>query len=125
MALRSLADLVVLAHAAFIAFAAAGGLLVLRWRRAAWLHLPAVAWAAAVELGGFPCPLTPLENWLRRASGEPAYAGGFVEHYLVPLVYPPGLTRAGQIALGAGVLVANAAVYAVVLARPRASRPGP
>jgi hypothetical protein len=119
VAFRWLADLLVVAHAAFIVFAVAGGLLALRWPRAAWLHLPAVAWAAAVELAGWICPLTPLEISLRRAAGEAGYPGGFVEHYLVPLVYPPGLTRPLGLALGAGVLAANAAVYAFVLARRR------
>ncbi len=122
MVYRCLADGVVAAHLAFIVYAVAGGLLALRWPRAAWLHLPAVAWAAAVELAGWICPLTPLENALRRSAGEAGHAGSFIEHYFVPLVYPAGLGRELQVALGVGVLVANAAVYAGVLARWRRSR---
>ena len=119
MASRWLADLLVVAHASFIVYAVAGGLLALRWPRAAWLHLPAVAWAAAVELAGWICPLTPLEVALRRAAGEAGYPGGFVEHYLLPLVYPAGLTRPIATALGVAVLAANVAVYALVLMRRR------
>ena len=125
MASRWLADLVVVAHLAFIVYAVAGGLLTLRWPRAAWLHLPAVAWAAAVELVGWICPLTPLENALRRSAGEAGHAGSFIEHALVPLVYPAGLGRGLQIALGVGVLAVNAAVYAGVLARWRRARSRP
>jgi hypothetical protein len=117
VAARWLADLVVAAHLAFIVFAVAGGFLALRWPRAACLHLPAVAWAAAVELAGWICPLTPLENALRRSAGEAGQPGSFIEHHLVPLVYPAGLGQQLQIALGAGVLLLNAAVYAVVFAR--------
>jgi hypothetical protein len=117
-----LADAVVAIHFAFVAFAVAGGLLVLRHPRWVWLHLPALAWAAWVELAGWVCPLTPLENELRRAAGESGYAGGFVEHYLVPVLYPEGLTRAAQIALGTGLLALNAALYTALLLRRR--RPG-
>jgi hypothetical protein len=108
---RLLADLLVVAHLAFIVFALAGGLLVARWPRVAWLHLPAAAWAALVEFNGWICPLTPAENALRHAAGEAGYAGGFVAHYIVPVVYPPGLTPAVQTALGGGVLAVNAALY--------------
>ncbi len=108
----ALADLVVLLHAAFIVFAVAGGLLVLRRPRLAWLHLPAAAWAAAVELAGWICPLTPLENALRRAAGGPGYPTDFIEHYVMPLVYPAGLTRGTQLVLGLLVVAVNGAVYA-------------
>lgn len=106
-----LADLVVAVHFAFIAFAVAGGALVLCRPRLAWLHLPAVLWGAAVVAFGWICPLTPLENRLRAAAGEAGYAGGFVERYLLPLIYPPGLTRELQILLGAGLLLLNLGVY--------------
>jgi len=112
-----LADALVVAHAAFIVFVVAGGLLLLRWPRVAWLHLPAAAWGVVVEWTGWICPLTPLENALRRAAGEAGYAGSFVERYLLPLIYPAGLTPRVQFVLGAVVLVANAAIYAMWLKR--------
>jgi hypothetical protein len=108
-----LADAVVVVHAAFIVFVMAGGLLALRWRWMAWLHLPAAAWGVAVEWGGWICPLTPLENALRHAAGEAGYGGGFVERYLLPLIYPAGLTHCVQIVLGTMVLALNLAVYAI------------
>src|SRR5512135_1510455 len=95
---RALADLVVTLHLAFVVFTALGGLLALRWRWIPWLHLPAAAWGGFVEATGRVCPLTPLENWLRGAAGGPVYAGDFVEHYLLPIVYPPRLTREIQLA---------------------------
>ena len=107
-----LADAVLLAHAAFVAFVVLGGFLVLRWQRLAWVHLPVVAWGAGIEFTGGICPLTPLENHLRALAHEQGYAGGFVEHYVFGLLYPEGLTRDLQIALGLGVLALNAAVYA-------------
>jgi len=109
------ADLVVLTHFGFIAFVVAGGLLVLRWPRLAWLHLPAAAWGAAIVLIGGVCPLTPLEKALRRAAGEAGYEGGFIEQYLIPVIYPGGLTRGGQIAMGMFVVAVNLAIYAFVL----------
>ncbi|MEM5431622.1 DUF2784 domain-containing protein [Cupriavidus oxalaticus] len=112
-----LADLVVIVHGLFIVFVVAGGLLVLRWPRLAWVHLPAAAWGVMIEWSGWICPLTPLENALRRAAGEAGYGGGFVERYLLPLIYPPGLTPAVQLWLGLIVLVVNVAVYAAVYAR--------
>lgn len=115
---RLLADAVVLLHLLFIAFALAGGALVL-WRpRIAWLHLPAVAWAAYVEFSATICPLTPLENALRRSAGEAGYSGGFIDHYLTALIYPDGLTRRAQIGVGIFVALLNIAVYAR-LARQR------
>ncbi len=122
-----LADLVVVVHGAFILFAVLGGCLVL-WRRGVlWLHLPAAAWAALIELFGWVCPLTPLENSLRRASGGAGYGGSFVERYLVSLVYPAGLTRELQLFLAAAVVAINAGIYAVIWARLRraGSRPPP
>ncbi|TKS58596.1 MAG: hypothetical protein EWM72_02892 [Nitrospira sp.] len=106
-----LADLVLLLHLAYVLFVLFGGLLVLKWRRAAWLHLPAVAWGAFVEFSGWICPLTPLENWLRARGGGQGYEGDFLEYYLLALLYPDGLTRATQTVLGAIVISLNLAVY--------------
>jgi hypothetical protein len=116
---RLLADIVVLLHLGFVVFVVLGGLLALRWRAAAWVHLPAALWGAAIELAGWICPLTPLENELRRRGGESGYAGGFVEHYVLPVLYPPGLTRDTQLVLAALVVAVNVAVYTVVIARWR------
>ena len=117
MAFRVLADVTVLLHLAFVVFLVLGGLLVARWPSAAWVHLPAAAWGAWVEFAGWFCPLTPLENWLRTQGGAPAYTSGFIEHYLIPLLYPSSLSRELQYALGALVLLINAVVYAAVLRR--------
>lgn len=114
-----LADLVVGLHLAFVLFVVLGGLLVLRWTRVAWLHLPAVAWGALIEWRGWICPLTPLEAALRRGAGEAGYEEGFLDHYVIPLLYPPGLTRELQLAMAAGVVVLNVAVYGAVLWRRR------
>ncbi len=124
MVYRLLADLVLLAHLAFIVFVVLGGLLALRWPRAAWAHLPCAAYGTAIEVWGWICPLTPLENRLRRLGGEQGYPGGFVEHYLVPIVYPyPGeLPRGTALALAATAVAVNAAVYAWVLRRARRRR---
>lgn len=119
MLYRVAADLVVVAHLGFIVFAALGALLALRWPRVLWLHAPAAVWAAAIALFGWICPLTPLEVGLREAGGEAGYAGGFVEHYVLPVVYPPGLTRPIQVALGLGVIALNAACYAWIARRGR------
>lgn len=107
-----LADAVVVLHFAFVAFVAAGAFLVLRWRWLALLHVPAFLWGAAIELTGWICPLTPLELRLRQAAGEAGYAGGFIDHYIVPILYPPGLTRTHQFVLGIAVLAVNLGVYA-------------
>lgn len=117
-----LADLVVGLHLAFVLFVVCGGLLALRWPRVAWLHLPAVVWGALIEWRGWTCPLTPLEVALRRRAGEAGYEEGFLDHYLIPLLYPPGLTRELQLAMAAGVLVLNAVVYGLVLRRRRRPR---
>ena len=114
-----LADLVLLAHAAFVLFVVLGGLLVLVWPRLAWMHLPAVAWGAGIEFAGAVCPLTPLENHFRALAHLQGYAGGFVEHYVFGMLYPEGLTRNAQLALGAAVIVINAFVYAAVWRRNR------
>jgi len=117
-----LADLVLLVHLAFVLFAALGGLLALRWRRAPWVHLPAAAWGAYIEISGGICPLTPLENRLREAAGGTGYAGDFIGHYLVSLLYPEGLTRGAQLALAALLVVLNVAVYTIVWRRGRAGQ---
>ena len=111
MTYRILADAVLVLHFAFIAFALLGGLLVWRWPRLAWLHLPAAAWAAGIAFFGGICPLTPLENRLRVAGGEAGYTGGFIEHVVEGLIYPGWLTREIQIGLGALVLAVNIACY--------------
>lgn len=106
-----LADLVVLLHAAFILFALFGGLAAIRRPWIAWLHLPALSWAVTVEAAGWICPLTPLERHLRLAAGETAYTGGFVEHYIVPVLYPGALTRTAQVLLALALLLFNVVVY--------------
>ena len=111
MLYRRAADLVLVAHLAFVAFVTAGGLLVLRWRRLAWIHVPVALWGIAIACVGFVCPLTPLENWLRRLGGETGYEGGFIEHYVTALLYPAGLTREAQLALGMLALAINVVVY--------------
>lgn len=105
------ADLVLLLHLAFVIFVVAGGLLVLKWPRLTWLHLPAVAWGALIEFTGWICPLTPLENSLRALGGESASDSDFISRYLLPLLYPTGLTSDLQVVLGTGLLAANVALY--------------
>ncbi len=117
MLYRIAADGLLVLHLVFVLFALLGGLLVLRTPRFAWLHLPAVAWAAFVEFTGRLCPLTPLEVALRQAAGDAGYAGDFLEHYLVAVIYPEGLTHNVQIILGATVLVVNVAIYVLILRR--------
>ena len=124
MAARLLADLVLLVHFAFVAFAILGGLLVFHWERARWIHLPVLAWGVAIELVGWICPLTPLENALRRAGGEAGYEGGFVEHYLVPILYPGDLTREHQIRMGLALLLFNVGVYGLWASRRRRASTG-
>jgi hypothetical protein len=117
MAPRFFADLVVLVHTAFVAFVILGALLVLRWPRLFWLHLPAAAWGAWIEFAGWICPLTPLENALRNRAGQVGYAGGFIEHYFLPVLYPAGLTREAQLELGASLVLLTLAVYTVFFIR--------
>ena len=114
MTARLLADALVAVHLAFIVFVVAGGLLALRHRGWAVLHLPAVAWGAFTEFTGTVCPLTPLENSLRRGAGDAGYAGGFMEHYVIPLIYPEALTPRLQVVLGLAAIAINLVVYAVV-----------
>ena len=122
---RITADLLVLVHLCFVCFVVAGGLLVLKWRWVAALHLPAAAWGALVELQGWLCPLTPLEQHLRQSGGEAGYDGDFVNHYLVPVLYPPDLGRTMQLTLGTLVIGINLVVYAWAVARLRRRKRGP
>jgi hypothetical protein len=115
MLFRFLADVTVALHLAFVAFVALGAFLVLWRRRILYLHVPAAVWGVVIELGGWVCPLTPLEGYLRRLGGEAGYEGGFVEHYLLPVLYPSGLTRQHQIWLGVLVGLVNLAVYGLVI----------
>ena len=116
---RWAADLVLSAHLAFVLFVVLGGVLVLRWSRLAWVHVPVALYGAGVEFTGIVCPLTPLENWLRHRGGQAGYAGGFVDHYLVATLYPAGLTRPTQLVLGCFVLGVNAVLYAMWWRRRR------
>lgn len=117
----TLADLVLIIHGAFIAFVVAGGLLVLKKPPIAWLHLPALAWGATIVSMGWICPLTPLENNLRDMAGQEGYDVSFIEHYLVSLIYPQGLTRTLQVMLAILLIIGNAAVYTAVVRRTRRS----
>ena len=122
MVYRALADLVVVLHLAFIVFVVAGGLLALHWRWAPLVHRPAALWGVFVEVSGSVCPLTPLENALRHAAGASGYSGGFLEHYLAPVIYPPALSHAAQLVLAGLVVLANALVYWVVWRRRARAR---
>ena len=124
MPYQTLSDIVVLVHFLFIVFVLLGGLLALRWRWMPWVHVPSAVWGAVIELCGWICPLTPLEQWLRQAGGERAFSGGFVEHYILPIVYPAGLARPIQIALGVVVVALNLAIYGLVLRRRGRARGG-
>jgi hypothetical protein len=116
---RIAADLVVLIHAAFVAFVVVGGVLAIAWPRVAWVHVPCALWGVLIEFGGWICPLTPLENALRHRAGDAGYPGGFVEHYVLAAIYPAGLTRTTQWVLGTLVTAINLAVYAYIVARHR------
>ena len=122
MSARIAADLLVLVHLGFVAFVVAGGFLAIRWPRLAWLHVPAALWGAWVEVTATICPLTPLENAMRRRAGETGYEGGFIEHYLMPVLYPAGLTPERQRWLGALVVAVNLAAYALAIRRARRRR---
>ena len=115
----ALADAVLVLHLAFVLFVLLGGLLVLRWPRLAWGHVPAAVWGVAIEFGGWICPLTPLENDLRAKAAEPTYHGDFIARYLMPVIYPEGLTRELQLALGCVALLLNLSIYFVLLRRRR------
>jgi hypothetical protein len=117
MVYRLLADFILLFHFVFIVFVLFGGLLACKWRRLAWVHLPSMVWGALNELFGLWCPLTPLENWLRENGGAARYQTGFIEHYVMPVVYPAGLTREIQIVMGSAVVVMNGLIYGILLRR--------
>lgn len=110
-----LADAVVVLHFLFIVFVVAGGLLVLRWPRLAWLHLPAVFWGVFIEFAGWICPLTPLENHLRRLGGGSGYSGDFVVQYIISVIYPANLTAFMQYILGGLVIALNLVIYSLIL----------
>jgi hypothetical protein len=108
---RLVADAVVTLHVVFVVFVVLGGVLALRWRRIAWVHAPAALWGAIIEFMGWVCPLTPLENHFRRLAGESGYAGGFIEHYVIPALYPADYTLGVRMTLGAIVVALNGAAY--------------
>ena len=112
-----MADLVVVIHFAFVLFVVLGGLLVLRWPRLAYVHIPAAVWGTLIEFAGWICPLTPLEQSLRQRAGGQGYSGSFVEHYVLPMLYPTALTRDIQLLLGTSFLIVNLGVYAYLLRR--------
>ncbi len=114
---RIAAEVIVVLHLVFILFVIVGGLTLFKWPWMIWVHVPAAVWGGLVELVGAPCPLTPLENHLRQAGNADAYSGGFIDHYIMPIVYPPGLTRQTQVILGVLILVVNFAIYFKFLTR--------
>ncbi len=114
MPYKFFADVVLLIHFTFILFVVFGGFTVLKWRRILYYHIPVALWGAAIEVGGWVCPLTTLEIELRVRAGSGFYTGGFIDYYLIPIVYPPGLTRQVQYYLAAGVIIINAAAYYLV-----------
>ncbi len=117
-----LADAVLILHFAFVLFVFAGALLLLRWPKLVWVHLPAALWGAVVQFTGWICPLPPLENRLRERAGRAGYSGDFVDHYLLPVIYPESLTARVQLVLGLLVVCANIALYTLVIARSRRRR---
>ena len=119
---RIVADLIVVMHLAFVLFAVLGGVLVLRWKRCVWIHVPAVVWAVLIEFAGWVCPLTPLENWFRERGGVIGYRSSFIEHYVFPVLYPTVLTRSLQIVLGLFVLGINLGIYGWIVRRAAKTR---
>ncbi len=120
MLFRLAADLLMMLHLAFVVFVVVGGFLAWRWRGLAWAHIPCALWGAVVELMGWVCPLTPWEVALRRQAGQAGYEGGFIEHYILPIIYPGTLTPATKVGLGLLVVVVNIFAYAVYLrGRPK------
>lgn len=105
------ANIVLIIHLGFVIYVVCGGLLILKWKWSAFLHLPAVLWGALLQFNSWICPLTPLEQWLRIAGGQKGYSGGFIEHYLLSILYPAGLTHDTQILLGTFVVIVNGTVY--------------
>ena len=118
-----LADAMVILHSAFIVFVVLGALTAYRWPKMVWAHIPCALWGAWIEITGGICPLTPFEVRFRRMGGTDGYAGGFIEHYLVPIIYPAGLTPADQLLLGGLVVAVNLSAYGFLLWRRRSGRP--
>ena len=114
-----LADLLVVFHLVFILYVIAGALLIFKWPKTLWLHLPACFWGVTVEFTGWSCPLTPWEIQLRRLAGEEGYTGSFIEQYLIPIIYPIGLTREVQMVLGGTVLIVNLSLYTLILIKEK------
>ena len=121
---RATADLVVLVHVVFVVFVVLGGLLVVRWPRLAWVHVPAAVWGVLIEFRGWICPLTPLENYLRQRGGSSAYQGEFIEHYILPMLYPANLTSRAQVWLGSLAFMVNVALYWRIVRRASRIRSG-
>jgi uncharacterized membrane protein YhhN len=119
MIYRVLADAVVLFHFSFVLFVVLGGFLLRRWPRLVYLHVPIAVWGVLIEFAGWICPLTPLENHLRRLGGEAGYEGGFIDHYIIPVLYPGGLTRTLQYVLGISALLINILAYVLYFRRRR------
>ena len=117
MVYQALSNIVLLSHLAFVLFVVLGGFLVLKWKSLAWLHVPAFLWGALIELAGWVCPLTPLENWLREKGSGLVYRTDFIEHHILSLLYPTTLTRSSQIFLGLFVLSLNLGLYGWILWR--------
>ncbi len=111
------ADSVALLHFAFILFVVGGGFLAVRWPKVLWFHIPCAIWGALIEFGGWYCPLTPLENFFRQKAGDTGMTGGFIEEYLLPVIYPEGMTRTVQLILGCSVILINVSVYGYLLSR--------
>ena len=118
MVYRLLADLVVVVHALFVVFVLVGAFLALRWRWIVWIHIPAAIWGVLIEYGGWICPLTPLENYLRQRAGQSVYSGDFIQRYLLDAIYPHGLTRTTQLILGSIALLVNVIGYAMLIRKP-------
>ena len=112
-----MADFLVIIHFTFIVFVVSGGVLIFKWKWIIYLHIPAVIWAALIEFKGWICPLTPWEKQLREAGGEAGYTGGFIEHYIIPIIYPDKLTVELQIMFGVAVIVINIVIYSLVFYR--------
>jgi hypothetical protein len=117
MIYRSLADAVVVLHLCFVGFVIVGGFFLRRWPKLIYVHIPAVAWGVLIEFAGWICPLTPLENALRARGGQAGYQGDFIGHYLIPILYPHGLTRNIQFVLGALAFGINTIAYFVFFRR--------
>lgn len=125
MLYRLLANAVVIVHVMFVAFVVFGGILAWRWRRIAWIHVPTVLYGATIEFVGWVCPLTPLENHFRRLAGQSGYAGGFIEHYIIPVLYPTDWTISLRVILGTLVLGVNGLAYGVYFWRIAKAPPSP